>query len=327
MSQTNLASQPSATLLTPRVLIPFIIITLIWGSTWIVIKDQLGVVPPTWSVAYRFVVAAGAMFLYGAWRGEKLLPSGKALGFAALLGLAQFVLNFNFVYRAEAYITSGLVAVLYALMIVPNSIMGRLFLKSPLERRFLMGAGVAIIGVGLMMVHEYRGAAQGASASVVLGIGLTLAGLMSASTANIMQGTQFARKQSMVVMLAWAMLLGAGMNAIFALATVGAPTIDMDIGYIGGIFYLGVIGSAISFPMYFNIIREVGPGQAAWSGVLIPVIAMGISTLLEGYIWSSLSIYGGMLAMAGLVIAVIKRPAKPSIQGNMVSLPVDPDPR
>lgn len=316
-------NQPQATLLTPRVLIPFIIITLIWGSTWIVIKDQLGVVPPTWSVAYRFLIAAAAMFLYGALRGEKLIVGSKALGFAALLGLAQFVLNFNFVYRAEAFITSGLVAVIYALMIVPNSIMGRAFLKTPLERRFLMGAGVAIIGVALMLIHEYRAASMGSSA-VIIGIALTLAGLMSASTANIMQGTQFARRQSMVVMLAWAMLIGALINALFALVTVGAPTLHVNAGYIAGVFYLGVIGSAISFPMYFNIIREVGPGQAAWSGVLIPVIAMGISTLMEGYVWSSLSIYGGALAMVGLIIAVIKRPAKPSLSGNMVSVPVDP---
>ena len=50
------------TLLTPRVLIPFIIVTLIWGSTWIVIRGQLGDVPASWSVCYRFLVAAIAMF-------------------------------------------------------------------------------------------------------------------------------------------------------------------------------------------------------------------------------------------------------------------------
>lgn len=319
-------NSPPVTLLTPRVLIPFLTITLIWGSTWIVIKDQLGMVPPSWSVTYRFVVAAAVMFIYAAMRKETLYPGGKAILFAALLGLAQFVLNFNFVYRAEAFITSGLVAVLYALMIVPNSLMGRFFLNTPLQRRFLMGAGVAIIGVALMLVQEYRAAALGSTA-VIMGIGLTLAGLMSASSANIMQGTQFARRQSMVVMLAWAMALGALMNALFALATVGAPVMDWNIGYIGGVFYLGVIGSAISFPMYFNIIREVGPSQAAWSGVLIPIIAMAISTLAEGYIWASLSIYGGMLAMLGLTIAVVRRPAKPSLSGNMVSVPVDPEPR
>lgn len=317
-------SQAQATLLTPRVLIPFIIITLIWGSTWIVIKDQLGNVPPSWSIAYRFAAASAAMFIYAAIRKERLFPGWQAVGFAALLGLAQFVLNFNFVYRSEAYITSGLVAVLFALLIVPNSLMARLFLKTTLEKRFLLGAGVAIIGVALMLAHEVQAAALGPTA-VLTGTALALCGLFSASTANIMQGTQFARAQSMVVMIAWATGLGTVMNALFALATVGAPVIDSDWRYIGGVLYLGVIGSAIAFPMYFNIIRAVGPGQAAWSSVLIPIIAMAISTVAEGYDWAALSIVGGILVLVGLIIAVIKRPAKPSLNGNMVSVPVDPD--
>ena len=54
--------QTSASFRDPRVLLPFILITLIWSSTWIVIKDQLGIVPPVWSVAYRFLFAGAAMF-------------------------------------------------------------------------------------------------------------------------------------------------------------------------------------------------------------------------------------------------------------------------
>lgn len=320
----NSSEAASVTLLTPRVLIPFIVITLIWGSTWIVIKDQLGSVPPTWSVAYRFAVASAAMFLYAAYRKERLFPGWKALGFAALVGLAQFVLNFNFVYRSEAYITSGLVAVLFALLIVPNSLMGRIFLKTKLERRFLIGAGVAIFGVGMMLVQEIRVASVGPNA-VMIGIALAFFGMMSASSANIMQGTQFARKQSMVVMIAWATGLGTIMNAIFALLTVGAPVVESDMSYWAGVIYLGVIGSAISFPMYFNIIREVGPSQAAWTGVLIPIIAMAISTFAEGYSWAMLSIIGGLLALIGLIIAVVQRPAKPSINANMVAMSVDPE--
>ena len=52
---------PAAGLLAPRVLIPFVIITLVWGSTWLVIRDQIGPVPPSWSVTYRFLAASVAM--------------------------------------------------------------------------------------------------------------------------------------------------------------------------------------------------------------------------------------------------------------------------
>jgi len=314
----------SATLLTPRVLIPFALVTLIWGSTWIVITGQLGVVPPSWSVTYRFAVAAVAMFAFAAIRRERLWIEPKAMAFAAVLGVAQFTFNFNFVYRAEQHITSGLVAVLFALLIVPNTLLGRIFLRTPLAGRFLAGAGIAIGGVGMMILHEYRAASLGAD-EVLLGTALTLAGVMSASTANVMQGTAIARAQSMVVMIAWAMLFGALADGGYAWITTGPPVMETTPTYIGGIFYLGVMASALAFPLYFNVIRAVGPGQAAWSSVLVPIIAMGFSTALEDYRWAPLSIAGGVVTLVGLMIAVAKRPERPSVSGNMVSVPVDPD--
>jgi len=317
-----MSSEQSLTLLSPRVLLPFALVTLIWGSTWIVIKGQLGIVPPSWSVTYRFAVAAIAMFAFAAVRREQLMLAPRAMLFAVVLGVAQFTFNFNFVYRAEQHITSGLVAVLFALLIVPNTLLGRAFLKTPLERRFLIGAGIAIAGVGLMILHEYRAASLGAS-EVLLGTGLTLAGVMSASTANVMQGTAIARAQPMVVMIAWAMLFGALADGSYAWITTGPPVIEATPAYLGGVLYLGIIASAVTFPLYFNVIRAVGPGQAAWSSVLIPIIAMGFSTAFEGYRWATLSIAGGVVALVGLVIAVAKRPERPSVSGNMVSVPVD----
>jgi drug/metabolite transporter (DMT)-like permease len=312
------------TLLSPRVLLPFMLVTLIWGSTWIVIKGQLGVVPPSWSVTYRFAIAAAAMFAFALIRGERLRLEKRAMLFAAVLGIAQFALNFNFVYRAEQHITSGLVAVLFALLIVPNTLMGRAFLKTPLEGRFLLGAGIAIAGVGLMILHEYRAAALGAR-EVLIGTALTLAGVMSASISNVMQGTTIARAQPMVVMIAWAMLFAAIVDGCYAWITTGPPVIEANATYLGGVLYLGIVASAVTFPLYFNVIRAVGPGQAAWTSVLIPIIAMGFSTAFEGYRWAMLSVAGGIVALVGLVIAVAKRPERPSVSGNMVSLPVDSD--
>lgn len=293
----------ATSLLAPRVLIPFALVTLIWGSTWIVIRDQLGAVPPSWSVTYRFAVAAIAMFIIAALRREPLLLSGRAWGFAALLGIAQFGFNFNFVYRAEAFITSGLVAVLFALLIVPNTLMGRIFLGTPIERRFLIGGSIAMVGIAMMIAHEVDVANRGAAA-VLAGTLLTLAGVMSASTANVMQGTSLARGQSMLVMVAWAMLFGTLADAAFAVATAGPPVWDSRPQYLAGVLWLGVVGSAVTFPLYFGIIRAVGPGPAAWSSVLIPIIAMAFSTLLEGYMWAPLSIVGGIIALSGMVVAL-----------------------
>lgn len=305
---TQIISAPVPTLLTPRVLIPFIIITLIWGSTWIVIRDQLGTVPESWSVAYRFAIAAAAMFALAAIRREAIWLPARVQTFAMTIGLFQFALNFNFVYRAEHFLTSGVVAVIFALLIVPNTLLSSIFLKTPVERRFLAGGGIAVIGVGLLLAHE-AAAIRADTGTVIIGALLTMAGVLSASVSNVMQASPFARAQSAIVLIAWAMLWGTIADSAFALATVGPPVFDWRPGYIAGLLWLGLAGSVVCFPLYFGIIRDVGAGPAAWSSVLIPVIAMGFSTLIEDYVWSGLSIAGSILAVAGLIVAL--RPRKP----------------
>lgn len=100
-----------------RVLLPFAAVTLIWGSTFFVIRDQLGVVPPNWSICYRFVVAAVTMAIYARIARIPLTIGGRSLLVAVVLGLTIFLLNFNFVYRAEAHVASGVVALVFALLL------------------------------------------------------------------------------------------------------------------------------------------------------------------------------------------------------------------
>jgi len=288
------------------VLIPFAIVTLIWGSTWIVIRDQLLVVPPSWSVTYRFTVAGVTMLGWALLRGERLKMDARGVGFAVLLGLAQFVLNFNLVYRSEQYITSGVVAVVYALLLVPNAVLARIFLGQRMGRQLVIGSAIAVAGVVLLFVHEARLSLVGPHAAL-LGIGIALGGVMCASVANVMQATSTAKAYPMATMLGWAMLSGAALDAIFAFATGGAPVFDWRPSYAAGILYLGVLGSAVSFSLYFRLIRTIGPAKAAYTGVLIPVIAMLFSTLFEGYRWSWLAAGGAVLVVAGLVVALKAR--------------------
>ena len=300
-------------LLTPRVLIPFLVATLIWGSTWLVIRGQLGIVPPTWSVAYRFLAGAVAMFAWARFTRAPLDIGRRGQAFAALFGFAQFVLNFNFVYRAEDHITSGLVAVVFGLLLVPNAILGRIFLKQEVTGRFLIGSGVALVGVAMLIAQQARADASSTS-DTILGVGLTVLGVLSASAANIMQGTERARALPMASMLAWGMLWGTAINAVLGFATVGWPTYDQRPAYLIGIVYLGVLASAVAFTCYFAVIRAVGPARAAYSGVLTPILAMLLSTLFEGYRWTWLAAGGGVVALAGLLIALSAR--RPTVKSG-----------
>lgn len=291
-----------------RVLLPFALVTLIWGSTWLVIRDQLGVVPPSWSVCYRFVIASAVMFLFAFATRIPLHLGLRNQLFALTIGVAQFTLNFNFVYRAEQHVTSGLVALLFALLVIPNALLGWIFLRQGVSRPFLAGAAVALAGLTLLFAHEIGKAAVGGE--MAFGVVLTLAGVLSASVANVMQATTRAQKLPMPSLLAWAMLWGALLNAGWAWATTGAPVFDFRASYVAGLLYLGVIASALAFGLYFGILRAIGPGRAAYSNVLVPLIAMTLSTVFEGYRWSWEAAVGGALTLLGLLISVrARRPA------------------
>ncbi len=291
---------------TPAVLVPFFIVTLIWGSTWIVIRDQLGVVPASWSVTYRFLIAGVTMLLWAWWRGDRIALDRRGLLFALGLGFAQFCLNFNFVYRSEQYVTSGLVALMYALLVVPNAVLARLFLGQRMGRQLLVGSAIALAGVALLFLHEAREHPENGSA-VVLGLAIALAGVFSASVANVMQATSTAKAYPMVPLLGVSMLIGAAIDAAYAGATVGGPVFDWRWSYVGGLLYLGIVASAVAFTLYYGLIRTIGPAKAAYNGVVVPVIAMLLSTLFEGYRWSPLAGAGALLALAGLVVALRAR--------------------
>jgi drug/metabolite transporter (DMT)-like permease len=295
-------------LLRPRVLIPFTIVTLIWGSTWLVIRDQVSIVPPSWSVTWRFTAATIGMMAFALVRRENLRLPREGLLIAALVGLTQFCGNFQFVYRAEQYLTSGIVAVLYALLIVPNAVLASIFLRQPINGRFLAGSAVALGGIALLLLHEYHVSPPGGH--VVFGVVMTLCGLLSASSAGIIQSTPAGRQQKLVPLIAWAMVFGALFNAAFAWIVAGPPVFDPRPAYVGGVLYLAIFGSVITFPLYFELVRTMGAGRAAYNSVIVPVVAMGLSTLFEGYRWTGLAAGGAVLALAGLVIAMAGRSAR-----------------
>ncbi len=282
----------------------FAAVVLIWGLTWRVIADQVsGPVPPIWSVGYRFLGAGAALAAVVAATGGPLRLNARGHLFALGVALAQFVLNFNFVYAAERHITSGLPAVVFALLVVPNSVFSAIFLRHRLSPRVGIGALLGIAGVGLLFHDELmRPGALGGGAA--LGLGLTALAVLCASVANVMQATRAGHAQPPLTMLAHAMLYGGAADAVFAWATTGAPVLPASARYWAGVAYLALFGSAVAFAVYFKLIREIGPPRAAYTSLAIPFVAMTVSTLSEGYRWTPYAIAGGLLAATGIAIAM-----------------------
>ena len=285
------------------IVIPFIIFTSIWGTTWIVIRDQLGEVPAQWSITYRFLIAAAAMAAVTRWKGESLRLPRAGIGAAAILGFLQFVINFTAVYLAEHHITSGLVATVFALLLIPNSLLAWAFLGQKPGTRFVVSSLFAVIGVGLLFAHEL-GEHPARADQILLGIALTLVGVLGASAANVYQALERVKRFPLFALLTWAMLLGALMDGAIALVFTGPPVIESRLGYWLGLLYLAIFASALAFSLYLPVVRKIGPGKAAYSSVLVPIIAMGFSTALEGYRWTPLAAAGAVLALGGMLGAL-----------------------
>ncbi len=296
------------------IVIPFIIFTVIWGSTWIVIRDQLGTVPAVWSVTYRFALAAVAMAAVARWKGHSLKLDRGGMFAAAFIGAFQFCINFNAVYLAERYITSGLVATVFALLLIPNSLLAWAFLHQKPSGRFFWAALVATAGMGLLFLHEVR-AHPARAEDIAIGLGLTIIGLLGASAANVYQAGKEARRHPLFALLAWAMAIGAMLDAVIALVVSGPPVFDPRPAYWAGVVYLALAASVLCFSLYFPVVRKIGPGKAAYSSVIVPIIAMALSTGFEGYRWTTLSVAGAGLALGGMLLAIGGR-RRPQLVAN-----------
>lgn len=293
----------AASLRQPRIWIPFLLVSLIWGSTWLVITGQLGTVPPTWSVAYRFAIGAAVMFTYARFAVGSVGLDREGHIFAIVFGTLQFCLNFNGVYLAEQSVTSGLVAVVFALLIVPNSLLAWLFLNHRISSRFAVGSAISAIGVALLFMRELQGGST-VSGAVLAGILLTLLAVLSASAANVIQAMDRIRVHSLPAMIAWGMTYGSIANIAIAAAVYGPPVLDPRPAYWAGLAYLGVVASALAFSLYLPLVRAIGPAKAAYTSLIIPVIAMLLSSIFEHYAWTPVAALGALLALGGLFVAL-----------------------
>jgi drug/metabolite transporter (DMT)-like permease len=286
----------------------FAISTLIWGSTWLAIKFQLGVVAPEASVAYRFAIAA---LLLGAWcaaTGRSLRFNRRQHAFIALQGALLFGFNYVAVYWAERYATSGLLAVLFSTIVFMNPVGARWLFRSPLTLRTLVAAVLGVVGVALMFVPELAHAAG--SREAALGIAVGLGATVIASAGNIAAMRNQRAGIPILTSTAWGMAYGALASAIIAIASGVSWTFDPRASYVLSLAYLVVFGSVVAFASYLTLLNMAGAATAGYVSVATPVVAMTLSTLFEGYRWTPLAAFGVVLAVAGNWFALRPGPAK-----------------
>lgn len=280
----------------------YVTVVFSWGVSWIALKSQLGVVAPEVSLVWRFVLAAAIMLAWVAWRGERMrFGRTDHLRFAAA-GTLMFSINFLMFYYGGLTIPSGLLAVVFSLASIANLVFGAAILKQPLERRVAVGGVIGVAGVALLYWPQIAGA--GLDFAAVIGLGLCLLGVTFFSLGNIASASLQARGVPLLSANTWSMLYG--LAALLAVCVLrGAEfTIEWTLPYLSGLLFLAIFASVIAFASYVTLLRRIGPARAGYATVLFPIVALTVSTLFEGYVWTWPALVGAGLALAGNVVVL-----------------------
>jgi drug/metabolite transporter (DMT)-like permease len=283
----------------------YAVTVLIWGSTWLAIRFQLGVVAPDLSVVYRFALAGALLVGYCLLTRRPLGFPLRAHGFIALQGLFLFCVNYILFYLAAPRLPTGLLAVVFTAILPMNVVNGALFLGAPVDRRVLIGGAVGLAGMALLFWPEIE--AFEASSGALVGLGLSVAATLSASLGNMVA----ARNQRAGLPIVQTNALGMSYGALLTLAFVaarGAPlAFDDSFRYLASLAYLAVFGSVVAFGCYLTLLGRIGMDRASYAMVLFPVIALALSTAFEGYRWTPFGMVGVACILAGNLI-VLRKP-------------------
>ena len=275
----------------------YLIPAFIWGSTWLAITFQLGVVDPLVSVFYRFLLAAIILFVYCSMIKMNLKYTAKQHLFMALQGVFLFGINYWLVYLAEVHLKSGLVAVVFSTIIFLNIFNGFIFLKSKIRLNVVTSALVGFVGIILVFkdhILDFNFSSEESSALL-----LSFLSVIAASLGNIISAYNQRNKLPVVQTNAYGMLYGS-LSMLILVFIIGTPiSFDVSFRYIGSLIYLAVFGSIIAFYSYLTLLGKIGADRAAYVTLVFPIIALLLSTFFEEYTWSLFALLGVALITAG----------------------------
>jgi drug/metabolite transporter (DMT)-like permease len=274
----------------------------IWGTTWIVIKLQLAATAPEMGVAVRFTLAA--LVVLG-WCVARRIPLALPRQVHLLLagtGLLGFCASYFFVYHAERFIVSGLVAVGYSAAPLINMLLARLLLGTRMAARVAMGGLLGLAGIVLVFWPEFSRLQAGGP--LLIGASLTAGAVLASCVSNI----GMARVQAAGIRgwapLGIAMTWGAVLAWVAILVTGTSMAVHWTPLFVASLAWLSLAGSVVAFGAYYALLGKVGPARASYVGVMSTLVALVISSMFEGYNWRLATFIGIALAIGGNILAL-----------------------
>jgi drug/metabolite transporter (DMT)-like permease len=269
---------------------------LIWGSTWLGIKLQLTQVPPILSVGYRFCLASLILLIYCVLRNKQLVFSRRDHFFMAMQGFSLFGLGYCMSYLATSYLTSGLVAVVFSTILMWNILNLRLFMGQAIAWRAFWGGLLGLSGICIVFWHDLSAftATRG-----LTGLSLGLIGAYLASVGNVV-GARNARTGVPVTQAnAYGMAYGGLLTLAIHFGAGGELVMDWSAGYLAPMLYLTIFGSVVAFGCYMLLIGRIGAEFAAYVTLLMPIIALLLSTIFEDFLWTANTAIGVVIVLIG----------------------------
>ena len=289
----------------PYSLFLYISTVVIWGSTWIAITYQLGNVDPIASVIYRMALASLLLFTLCLWRKIPLRLNAKNHQFIALQGICLFGINYWSIYISELYLPSGIIAVIFSLIVFFNILNGRIFLGRPITINSVVGGFIGLSGIFMLFYPELMKFSS--TGDALKGFAFAFIAVFVASLGNIAATRNGLLGTSVWSINAWGTLYGTVALLAIALATETTFTFDTSFEYVSSLLYLSIFGTILAFGAYLKLLVILGPEKAGFTGLLIPFVAILISTIFEDYQWTLMAALGFVMVAAGNYLVMGRR--------------------
>ena len=282
----------------------FIATLLCWGPTWYVIKFQLGTVDPMVSVFYRFFLASLIILLACVIKKLPLKFSLKEHFYIAVLGILLFNVNYVIFYLSTQYLISGFVALCFSSILFMNVINNIIFHKNLPNIKTILGGAIGTMGLIFIFFDEISNFtfSNMTSYGIFLGIIATyfasLGNLVSAHTSKI--------NLPVVPVTGYGMLYGSISLLIFLLITKTPFNFEYSLKYNLSLVYLSLFGSVFGFSLYLSLIKKIGSNDAAYVAIIMPLIALLVSTIFEELMWNVNLIIGAIMIIFGNILILKK---------------------
>ena len=273
---------------------------LIWGSSWLAIKFQLGSVDPMASVAYRFLLASAISLIFCFFSGRLKIFSPLDHFFMFLQGSLLFALNYWLFYLSELTLTSGLAAVIFCTVVIMNMLNGIIFLQNRLENRVVIGSSLGLIGILFVFWPELINFET--KNENIKAVFFALLATYLASLGNIVSARNQLKGISVLQSNTFGMTYGSLLMLFVCILTGKELSFELTLTYVSSLFFLSLFASIIAFWTYLTLLGRVGVERAAYSTLLFPIVALAISTVAENYQWSIFAVLGILLILSGNLI-------------------------